>query len=175
MKIILTDLFPMAKKRSISIAIAALTLIAASVTFKHYSQRFESLRFQKEEEAKRNGLLTEVNRLEKKIGSYKGLFSSDLASAMEALTDMAEASKLRVVSVKPQPEEAGPLYNKYRLAFILEADSYHDAGRFISGVENQREFYAIDTVDIQRQKTGADQSKAALTVNLTISVISFRS
>jgi len=42
-------------------------------------------------------------------------------------------------------------------------------------VENQREFYAIDTVDIQRQKTGADQSKAALTVNLTISVISFRS
>lgn len=174
MKINSTELIRIARKRSISVAIVAVTLIASLVTNSGHSRRYQQLLAQRGSEAKTAELMAEINRLERKLNSSRGLFSSDLNSSVNSLAGMVKDSKLRLISSKLEPEESGRLYIRNPIFLAIEAGSYHDIGRFVSLIENQPEFYAIDALDIQQIKTETAQVKPKLLVSLRVSVFSLK-
>ncbi len=180
----LMNLFTMDKKKIFGIGIIIITIVVALVIHKSQTKKVESLHAQKDAELKKNEILTEIGRSEKTIKLYGNILGKkDPASVMNALSSIAKESKVTMVSIKADSEENRSLYIRSPFSLVIEANSYHAIGKFISKVENNADIYFVDAISIKAREESQTPDKEStqvpkpankLIVNLILSIIAFK-
>ena len=169
----ITDLFLKGRKNVFSIGIIVFTLILTLIIHGIQTRKIEALSVKKGMEAKKNDVLKEIAGSEKRINLYKNIFSTkDAASVMNAISNIARDSKVRVISIQSDKEINLPSYIKYPFNLVIGVNNFHDIGKFINNIENQPEAYFVDAISIRTQEESQGENK--LTVNVTLSIIAFK-
>jgi hypothetical protein len=164
----LTEFANKNKNKIVNIAVLILALLISNNVYKKLSHDSEAIRKKKDTEAKKNEVLVEINIMERKIDSFgKLLTRKDASTAMNAVGNIAKETGIKIVSIKPEPEQKFPDYTKLLFTLIINADGYHSLGKFISRLESSEDVYVIDSIDMR-----FESGQKSLVVNLKLSTIS---
>ncbi|MFH1269641.1 MAG: type 4a pilus biogenesis protein PilO [Candidatus Omnitrophota bacterium] len=181
----LVDSFLKDRRRAyVLIGVAIFTLIISLAVHLIQNQKIRLLLVQRGAELKNSNLLNEINISDKTIKLYKNSFRTrDVFWVMNAVSDIAKASGIKLISIKPGKEEKQPLYTSHSFNLVIEANNYHAIGKFISDIENSPDAYFVDALSIKMQEEGLVSDKEStleakpvskLVVNLVLSIIIFR-
>lgn len=153
-----------------------LALFISLQIYKADNQEVSSLIQQKDNELKKNAIIENIDLLEKKIDSYKKLFSKkDLTYIMAQISNIAKNNAIKIISIKPSNEEKYSDYIKVSFLISVNSPNYHALGKFISQIENNKDIYLIEELDIVSAVSSHQQegTSRGLNVNLKISMIYF--
>jgi len=143
------DFFNKNKSKIINAGIILLAIFAAAYLYNMQNQQLDSLRKNKDEEVKKNEVLESLNRVEKRINSYKQVLNrKDLGAVIGAMTDIAKDARIKVISVKPGTEQQYADYIKSDFLIVVKVPNYHALGQFISKVENYKDLFFVEDVNI---------------------------
>jgi len=171
---IATDFLSKNKIKIINAGVILAALIVALYLYSMQNQQIASLEESKVEEAKKSEIIESLNRVEKRINSYKQTFTKkDLGSVVGALTDIAKDTRVKIISVKPGLEQQYPEYIKTSFLIVVRVADYHALGQFISKVENYKDLFLVEDVNITISDSSQNDKKAGkdLDINLKISTI----
>jgi Tfp pilus assembly protein PilO len=154
-------------KKIIGGVIIIFSIIISSNIYKNQLKVIGSIKNQQDIEREKNATLNNISSLENKLVAYKRVFPRrDANSVMNAISNIAKESFIKILSIRPGQEKSSPYYAKFPFEIVVNAPDYHALGRFISRIENYEDFYTVEIMDI-RTDTQANQ----LTVNLRVSSI----
>jgi len=145
-------------QRIINIVLIIISLILSLNIYN--GQKKELLNYQKrlDSEKNKNELLRELSVLENKLRECRNALKiKDTSEMISTVTELSEKAGLKILTVKPQPEEDNPLYKKSRLKLLLEAEDYHAIGNFIAQLEANEDLYKIESLSIRPAKRSGVQ------------------
>jgi Tfp pilus assembly protein PilO len=163
----LTALVNKHKNKIVNIAIIILAIIISANIYKKQADGIETLKTKKGIEKKNNDVIKDINQLVEKINSYEKLFTKkDASLVINTITGIAKQSGIKIVSMRPDSEQAYPNYVKLPFGLTVSADNYHAIGKFISKLEGYQDVYIIDSAGIR-----FDNQSKEFTVNLRLSAL----
>jgi hypothetical protein len=157
------------KNKIINIVVIFFALVIAVNIYKGKASEFNSLKVRISEEGKKNLEFEKINRMEKKIGSYKELFVNREASLVMAdINNIAKGADVKVLSIKPSQNESADDYSKDIFEVAVNAPSYDILAKFINTVESFSNVYMVEGMEVSYK----DQlKKNGLTAILLISSV----
>lgn len=168
------------KSKIANILIIIFAIIIGYKIYRNQDKVVELLKQEKELEIRKNVSLDSISGLEKKINFYKGLVNKkDIASAVNTLSSISNASQVKIVSLKPLQEKDYLIYTKYPFRIEVTAKDYHVIGKFVSELENSPDIYIIESALIKpaakaESARPAAEFKDSLMLELTVSTILFK-
>ncbi|MFA6358144.1 MAG: type 4a pilus biogenesis protein PilO [Candidatus Omnitrophota bacterium] len=171
------DLFEKNKTKILSTGLILLALFLAFKIYKSGDEQVNSLIQQKDIELKKNNALEEIAGLEKKVESYKRVFvKKDLSSVIDTISNIAKNCSVKIISIKPNSEEAYPDYIKSFFVITISSPSYHSLGDFVSQIENYKDIYLVEelSISLTDPSSSAKNTNKNLSVNLKISTIFYQ-
>ena len=171
---IATDFFSKNKNKIVNAGVILLAIFIALYLFGMQNQQLASLEESKNEEMRKSEVMESLNRVEKRIDSYKQTFTrKDLGSVIDAMTNIAKDTRVKVISVKPGTEQQQSDYIKTSFLIVVRVADYHALGDFISKVENYKDLFLVEDVNIATITGGQSDKKADrdLDISLKISTV----
>ncbi|MDD5116476.1 MAG: type 4a pilus biogenesis protein PilO [Candidatus Omnitrophica bacterium] len=168
------DFFSEYKDKIINAAVMLLAVFVAFYLYGLQNQQLSSLEESKNEEARKSEIIESLNRVEKRINSYKKTFTGkDLGSVIDAMTEIAKDTGVKVISVKPGSEHRESDYTRSSFLIVVRAADYHALGNFISRLENYKDLFLIEDLNISAVTDSMSGRKldSDLDVSLKISAI----
>lgn len=164
------------KNNLINIGLIILSLIIAKNIYSGQVKTIEKQKTNKDIELKKNVLINDISRFEKRINAYKKvLYKRDTTSIINSITQIASSSQIKVTSVKPEREKEYAVYNEISIRLSIVASDYHKIGGFISKLENAPELYRIDSISIRALgQTSSISGEDRLSVDLTVTAVMFK-
>jgi len=170
------DFFSKNKNKIINTGIILVAIFVSIYLYSVQSQQLISLEESKNEEIKKSEVIESLTRVEQRINSYKQMFSKkDLGSVIGAMTDISKNTRVKIVSVKPGAEQEFSDYVKTSFLIVVRVANYHALGEFISKVENYKDLFLVEDVNIISVGSGRSENKSEkdLDIGLKISSIIF--
>ncbi len=170
------DLFTKHKNKFLNIGIIILVIFSASYIYSKQNQELDSLNKKKEQEIKRNSMLESINQGEKRADAYKQFFTAkELGEVVDDMTNIARDTRVQLLSVKPGAKEKHSEYIKTSFLISVKAADYHALGVFVSKIENYKDLYLVEGVNINSSDFNASGSneEQQLDVSLRISTVSY--
>jgi Tfp pilus assembly protein PilO len=87
---------------------------------------------------------------------------------------MAREFSVKISMIKPAEEGAFPLYTKYPFELTVEADNYHQIGKFISKIETNPNIYTVGSLAMHPQVNNQGNQPGKITASLKISTVLFK-
>lgn len=169
------DVIPLITKQKnniLHLAILMLSVIIAVNIYKGQVKKIASLNEKKEAAQRKNALLQDISRFEKRIDLYKGVINNkDVSAIINTLSNIAKDSSVRIISIRPRPETDYPAYIKYYFSLSVTAKDYHTIGKFIGRLENSTDIYIIDNVDMGILPKAGEDRGDKVSVDLMLSTI----
>jgi hypothetical protein len=161
------------KNKLLNAGVALLTLVIVINIYKGQNQAIQILKVQKDSGLKKNEVLAVIGQSEKRIATYRNIFSKkDASLVINTISNIARDSNVKILAINPRAQENRSVYVTYPFDLTLSADNYHAIGRFVSNIENAKEVFFIDKAIIKPiERTAASEVKHGLIVSLTISAI----
>lgn len=157
------------KNKSLNVAIIFLALFISFKLYQKQQKDLAVLNQTKETEIKKNGVIANIAQLEKKISLYKTNFAKkDADSVMSELGSLAAQCKVKLLSIRPGPEQKAADYTKYTYSLSAGAQGYHALGKFISLIEGAKDVYIVENLHINPANKDDE-----LMIGLTVSQIVF--
>ncbi|MBL7081270.1 MAG: hypothetical protein ISS44_01705 [Candidatus Omnitrophica bacterium] len=109
------------------------------------------------EQKKTNEITLRIANTERKIKAIRDTFPlKDSQEIMDFLTNLALREDIDVISVRPEEKmsassEKEPLSTKAFFSLVVELESYHQLGRFISILESAPILFSIEGLNIGRK------------------------
>lgn len=169
-------LFEENKNKILNAGIVVLALFIAFQIYKADQARIDSLARQKSTELEKNKVTEEIAILEKKVKSYKEIFTKkDVGSVINALSDMAKNCSIKIISLKPGSNENYQNYIKSVFLMTVSAPGYHSLGKFIGQIESCKDIYVVDEIGVSPiiNESAEGTENINLDVDLKISTISY--
>jgi len=161
------------KSKIINAGVIVAALFIALYLYSMQNQQIASLDESKSEEMKKSAIIEDLNRVEKRINSYKQTFTKkDLGSVIGAMTDIAKDTKVKVISVKPGLEQQYPEYVKTSFLIVVRVADYHALGQFISKVENYKDLFLVEDVNITAGENLQNDKKAGKDLDISLKISS---
>ncbi|MBI4981858.1 MAG: type 4a pilus biogenesis protein PilO [Candidatus Omnitrophica bacterium] len=159
----LTNILEKAKKNLLSAGIIVVALVVALNIYKGQEKEMQALNSQKEVESKKNIVLQNISKLEGNLGSYKNLLAKkDSSLLMNNLSQLAQASGVKINSIRPEQEQITADFVKIPFSLELVSPDYHALGRFISSVESDSNVYEVEDLVIN---SSDEELKIDVTIN----------
>ena len=167
----LTDFTDKRKNLIFNIALVlGAVFIAYNFIYIRHLRDLASLNQQRQTEIKKNAVLEDVSKLEKRLNAYKNfLVKKDTGLVIGTLSDMAKATGIEISSIQPETEQEFLTYTKVSFSLEMYADNYHALGEFISKMESSPDIYTVEDINIRTQGPGNK-----LSVNLKVNKIFFK-
>lgn len=164
------------KNKVLNAAVVLLTLIIISNIFKGQSQQVKALNETRAAELKKNEILSSISSLEKKISAFKKIFGKrDPSAVINSLSIIARESNVKIISITPKGQDNRSAYTKYPFDLVVGVENYHSLGKFVSNIESSNDLFFIDRMGVRpTEKSVTQEQKHGLTVNLSISTVSYR-
>ncbi|MDD5097424.1 MAG: type 4a pilus biogenesis protein PilO [Candidatus Omnitrophica bacterium] len=138
------------------------------------NQQLALLEERKNEEIKKSEIIKDLIKVEEKINTYKETFSrKDLSSVIDAMTNIARDTGVKIISVKPGPEQQYTEYIKSTFLIVVRVANYHALGQFISKIENYKDLFLVEDISMTKisGKQAGKKVEQDIDTNLKISTI----
>jgi len=171
---IATDFFSKNKVKIVNAGVILLAIFGALYLFSMQNQQIATLEESKSEEMRKSEVIESLTRVEKRINSYKQTFNrKDLGSVIGAMTDISKDTRVKIISVKPGNEQQFPEYIKTSFLIVVRVADYHALGQFISKVENYKDLFIVEDINITASGNAKSDKKTErdLDISLKISTI----
>ncbi|MDO9573320.1 MAG: type 4a pilus biogenesis protein PilO [Candidatus Omnitrophota bacterium] len=171
------DFFSKNKNKIINAGVILLLIFVAFYIYNIQSKQLALLEKSKNEEIKKSEVIKSLIQVEKGINNYKQIFNrKDLGSVIDAMTDIAKDTRVKVSSVKPGVEQQYAEYIKTPFLIVVRVADYHALGQFISKVENYKDLFLVEDINITTSNSmQSDKEKGKdLDISLKISTITCR-
>lgn len=167
------------KNKLANLGVLLIALIVAIRIYNAQNAQLDQLRQKKETEIKKNEVLTNIGKLDKKLSVYKSLLNKkDKALFMNIISEVAGNSGVKIASIRPSQEQDFQDYIQYSFTLSLTSKDYHRLGRFISALENLPKgvYYEVGNMDISRvgQRQGAGADEYSLQAGVTVTTYFFK-
>ncbi len=150
----LTEAINKHKNRIFNLIVIILALAIANNIYRKQSREIELLNAKKDAGIKKSSVLESISQLNNRINSYKNLLTKkDANLVINTTSDIAKASGVKILSVKPAMEQRFADYTKFPFDLMVSAPNYHALGKFISGLESYEDIYFIEALNINFEKT----------------------
>lgn len=160
------------KNKILNFGLILLFLFIALQVYRFGNKQESLLIEQKENELKKNKVIENLDSLQKQVEGYKKvLVRQDLGTVMDRISNIAKASSTEVISIKPIKEEPYGDYTISSFIITARAASYHSLAEFISKIENYKNVYLVESLDITA--SGGASSNQELSATLKIGTISY--
>lgn len=157
------------RNKIFNLAVLVLATVIALGIYKKQDRDIELLKDTRDVEKKKNIVLDNIGKLEKKIDSYKELLvDKEIEVIIGNISNMAKESGVNLISIQPEAKQEHSDYVKLPFSLTLNSFDYHSLGDFISRIESHPDVYVIE--DIRINPLSAAEG---LTVNLKLSSIEF--
>ena len=157
------------KNRLFNIAVIILAIIIAANIYKQQSKDMEALKNKSNAEIKKNKVLEDISKLERKINAYKNLLAvRDPNLTINSIGNIAKESGVNIMAIKPEPQQRYQDYIKTPFNLLVNVPSYHVLGDFIAKLESNQNVYMVDYLDIK-----SETQKGVLTIDLRVSSVAF--
>jgi hypothetical protein len=169
-----TDFFSKHKDKIINGAVMLGAILAAFYLYGIQNQQLFSIEESKNEEIRKSEIIESLNRVEKRINGYKKTFTGkDLGSVIDAMTEIAKDTRVRIVSVKPGIDQREAEYIKSSFLITVKAADYHALGNFMSRLENYKDLFLVEDMEISvfTDSHSGKKLDSDLDVSLKISAI----
>ncbi|MCX7661738.1 MAG: hypothetical protein N2Z79_03540 [Candidatus Omnitrophica bacterium] len=127
-------------------------LIALFFSFNIYKNKNKELNLliqKKEVEKKKNEVLNRILKQEEAYLSLKNeINKKDVSLALDKLRRLAKDYSLEIQSVRPLGESEEEDYKKYLYEFVLLVKNYHLLAKFINQLEQDKDIYFIESLEI---------------------------
>ena len=146
---ITTDFFSKNKNKIMNAGVILLAIFVALYLYNIQNQQIASLEEKKSEEISKSEVIANLIKVEKRNNSYKQTFNrKDLGAVIDAMTDISKGTRVKVISVKPGLEQQYAEYIKTSFLIVVRVEDYHALGQFISKVENSKDLFIVEEVNI---------------------------
>lgn len=164
------------KKSLLNIVVILGALLVAFRIYTGQEKEIAGLKQQKENEIKKNMLLEDIQRLEKKLTSYKEFLNKkDVSESIRKLSNVAKVSTVNIISLTPQEAEQTPYYTLYPFNLTILAQDYHFLAKFINKLEKDDDIYMIKLLSIAPQGSGgAKEGSTELRAQIQLSTILYK-
>lgn len=140
-------------------------LAAVFLAFIFYTKQANQLVLltqRKETETKKNAVLKDIIQSEETFKSYKEVINNkDVSLAIDTFSDLAKASSVKIISLRPATEEDRGIYTRYSFELAIEAEDYHALGKFVSRLESHPYIYSVAVANI-KTRTSQEANKAVI-------------
>ncbi len=173
-KMIALEFFSKNKNKIINAGVILLALFVTLYIYSTQSQQFAVLDESKNEEIKKSLIIESLIKVEEKINNYKKTLSGkDLGSVIDAMTNIAKDTGVKVISVKPGAEQQYAEYIKSSFLIVVRVANYHALGQFISKIENYKDLFLVEEINIAKTDSMQADKKTEedINTNLKISII----
>ncbi|MDI6605997.1 MAG: type 4a pilus biogenesis protein PilO [Candidatus Omnitrophota bacterium] len=164
------------KKSLLNIAVILGALLIAFRIYMGQDKEITGLKQQKENEVKKNIVLEDIEKLEKKLNSYKKFLNKkDILESIRKLSNIAKSSSVNIISLIPQEVKETPDYTLYPFNLSILAQNYHTLAKFINKLEKDDDVYMIDLLSITPQGSGDEkEGPAELKAQMQLSTILYK-
>lgn len=160
------------KNNILSVVIIIIAFMVAKNIYLKQAGQLQEVTKERDMRRSQNQVLDSLSMLEKKVIYCRNNFAKkDASSIVNNISGLARESGIKIVSIKPEPEQRYSDYTKLPFSLVINASSYHALGRFVSNVEGYKDVYIIENIDIREAKT--DNKADKVTAVLTISSVAF--
>lgn len=157
------------KNRLFNIAIIILALIIASRISKQQAKDMQALKDKNNIEIKKNEVLKDISKIEKKVVGYKNLLlGKDSNLTINDISNIARDSGVSIMSMRPEAQQKYTDYIKGSFNLTISTSDYHTLGNFISRLESDKDVFMVDYLNIR-----PESQSEGLTVDLKVSTIIF--
>lgn len=168
----------------VSVAILVAACLVALNIYKGQKKKGTQILHLQDEQRKKNEILLHIGDLNKKIKSYKQVFMErEHREIIDMITRVCADSNVKIISLKPQKAQSGitkkgsEKYNKAFFGLVIQVDSYHQLGEFISRLENSQTMLLIEWLQIEvvvGTSSGLAAHPESLKITVAISEVSFK-
>jgi Tfp pilus assembly protein PilO len=184
----LTDLLKIKKINLSQIANLVILLIAGIVALNIYqrqNKKITSVLKLHKDQSEKNELLLQIDDINKSIESYKENFGyRDRREIINMITNIARSSGVNILALRPQEKAKkvkSEIYDKVFFDVDIQANSYHEIGKFISRLESNPVIFIVESIVIEptsdtkrTKKTELEIELEKLGARLTISQLFFK-
>ena len=157
------------KNKIINIVVVIVALIISNNIYKRQASGMESLIQKKDMEIKNNSIIDNINQLEQRLNAYRKLLvKKDAGLVINAISDIAKQSGVKIISIRPDTEQNFSSYIRAPFTLMLTVANYHSLGKFISKLENSQDVFIVEGIDMR-----SDTQTAELMVNLRLTNVAF--
>jgi Tfp pilus assembly protein PilO len=146
------DIFEQLGKYKNVVINLVIVFVALGVAYNIYEKQDKVVREladQKDAEAKKTGVMAEIQELYKKLESVKTTVNKkDVSRVMNNVASVARDHSIQILSMRPAAPTSFELYTRYPFEVNILAQSYADLGKFVSELENHPDVYFTETLDI---------------------------
>lgn len=165
----INELITKHKNKIIQGLLILLVIYIAVGIFKKQAQELVNIKANRENELKKNSATEQLQKAQGQLLEYKKYVNKkDINSTMNTLTNIAQVSGVKIISVKPLAERVFVQHSEYPFNLKIEAESYHQLGRFISRLESNPDIYNVQSAHITPQGSMSAQGEIKVSADLEI-------
>ncbi len=164
------------QKSNIANLVTIIIFVVISINvYKNQTGNIASMNEQKEVESKKNKALENISQLEKKIDNLtRSVNSKDISNAISDLNNMAREFSIKITSIRPLGTQDSSLYVQYPFELTVEANNYHQIGKFISKVESNPNVYTVQSITMHPSKDTQGGPAESVVATIKISTVLFK-
>jgi hypothetical protein len=158
------------KEKGIPIVVLVVALFFALKIYNAQNAQLSQLTEQKDVEEKKNSALSAISGYEADFKTIKNFVNDkDIGMSLDSLGSLAQKAGVSITGVKPQPVKEYPLYNLYSFSLSLVSSSFHDLGKFFDLLEENKNIYSIDSVNIDSDQSVKAGEPLAIRAEMRVS------
>jgi len=159
------------QKNILNIAVIAIGAIVAWKIYGGQMQQVNAVKAETQVALQKNDVLAQIVQSEKSLKNLRrSINNKDETSVIDVLNNIAKNSRVKIIELKPIPEQKVLGYTRYPFALAVGVDNYHTLGKFISALESNPFLFTIDNIAVNSEDS--DESRPfRLQVSLEVSTI----
>jgi len=163
------------KNLGINLVIIIAAVIAAFYIYGKQDKKIKELQNTKYNEIKKNEVLVDLSKLNKKLEGYKKLLpAQDKSTLSNRIGTIVRDSGAKITSMRPSVEGRVSIYGRYVFDLDISVDSYANLGKLVNALENAEEVYMVEVLEVNPVLDSVGEKFKEIKANLQISAIYYK-
>lgn len=159
------------QKNILNIGVILVCVFIAYKIFVSQAEQVKAIKAETQVAEQKNMVLAQIVQSEKRLKSLRrNINNKDETSVINTLNMIAKDFGVKIIELRPVPEQKVLGYIKYPFALNIALDNYHTLGRFMSALESNPFLFTIDNISVNNEEAG-ESRRYRLHVNLEVSTI----
>ncbi|MFA6384497.1 MAG: type 4a pilus biogenesis protein PilO [Candidatus Omnitrophota bacterium] len=159
------------QKNFVNIAVCVICVIVALRIYSAQNNRVEAIRAETDLESQKSAVLHDISNYESRFKKLHGQVNiKDDTAVINTLNTIAKDSQVKIIVLRPMPQEKISGYIRYPYSMSIAVDNYHMLGKFISVLESHPFMFSIVSMNVEAD-TSDESKRYKMQVNLEISTI----
>lgn len=163
------------KNLGINLIIIIAACIGAFYIYNMQDKKVKELQNTKYNEIKKNEVLADLSKLNKKLTGYKKLLTiQDKSVLVNKIGTIIRDSGAKITSMRPSPDVYSSVYGKYVSDIEITIDSYAALGKLINALENADEVCMVEILEVNPVLDANGEKFKEIKASLQVSAIFYK-